>query len=51
MNERTAETKAKEEEYEQLIKTKVEVERQLEVAKNMRNQILSENEQINQKKS
>ena len=51
MNEREEETKAREEESEELSKTKVEVERELQVAKTLKNQILSENENINQTKS
>lgn len=51
LNERIEETKAREEESAELVKTKLEVDREYELAKVNRNLILKENEEINRRKS
>jgi hypothetical protein len=51
LDEKLEETKSREEEYAELMKTKVEVERDYELAKINKNQILKENEEINRTKS
>lgn len=51
LDEKLEETKSREEEYAELMKTKVEVEREYELSKASKNQILKENEEINRTKS
>lgn len=51
LEEKMEETKAREEEYAELMKTKIDVQRDYELAKISKNQILKENEDINRKKS
>lgn len=46
MGEKEEEQKSKEEEYEELLRAKVDVEREHELARTLRNQILAENEDL-----
>ena len=51
LTEKRDDLRVKEEELEELLKTKAEVEREHELARVNRNQIMAENEALNQKKS